>query len=68
MGSWRSFGDLGRTGVMDLDAGQSRAPADILGDDRPSDEVSAIAVFAGWQEVVIVDLDYPNNRWFTMML
>ena len=33
MGSWRSFGDLGRTCVMDLDAGQSRAPADILGDD-----------------------------------
>ena len=33
MGYWRSFGDLGGTCVMDLDAGQSRAPADILGDD-----------------------------------
>ena len=33
MGSWRSFGDLGRTCVIDLDAGQSRAPAYILGDD-----------------------------------
>ena len=32
-----SFGDLGRTCIMDLNAGKSTAPAGILGDDTQTD-------------------------------
>ena len=36
-GYLKSFGDLGRTCIMDLNAGKSTAPAEMLGDDPQTD-------------------------------
>ena len=57
-GYLKSFGDLERTCIMDLNTGKSTAPAETLGDDTQTDFPRSQFSRRG----VIVDLCHPDER------
>ena len=59
-GYLKSFGGLGRTCIIDLNAGKSTAPVEILGDDPQMDFTRSKFPPVVWG--VTVDLGHPDER------